>query len=79
MKTTVDLPDDLFVAAKKRAADERRTLRDVVASGIRAELQRGKPAHRRARPIAWVTVKGGLPLDADLSDRDAMYEALRRR
>jgi hypothetical protein len=68
----------LFVAAKKRAAEERRSLRDLVASGLRLELQ---PA-RRARPsraIVWVTVKGGLPRGVDVADRDAMHEALRSR
>ncbi|MGH9256183.1 MAG: hypothetical protein ACRD3C_16620 [Vicinamibacterales bacterium] len=29
MKTTIDLPDELFVAAKKKAAEERRSLRDL--------------------------------------------------
>ena len=81
MKTTMDLPDDLFVAAKKRAAEERRPLRDVVAQGLRTELSSG-PGTRRARGaarIAWVTVKGGVPPDMDLADRDAMHERLRRR
>jgi hypothetical protein len=78
MKTTVDLPDALFVAAKKRAADERRPLRDLVAAGLRAQLQ--SPARRRskARTIAWVTVKGGLPAGVDVADRDAMHDSLRR-
>ena len=76
MKTTIDLPDALFVAAKKRAAEERRPLRDLVASGLRAQLQR-----RRAKggAIKWVTVKGGLPAGLDVADRDAMHDALHRR
>jgi hypothetical protein len=79
MKTTLDLPDDLFVAAKKRAADERCSLRDLVAAGLRAHLNRPKRARRvgSARPITWVTVRGGLPKGMDLSDRDAMHDRLR--
>ena len=79
MKTTLDLPDELFVAAKKRAADERRPLRDLIARGLRAELQ--SPASRRRAPvaIAWVTVKGGVPPGMDIADRDAMHDRLRRR
>ena len=38
MKTTFDLPDDLFVAAKQRAAEERTTLRAIVERGLRAQL-----------------------------------------
>ena len=78
MKTTLELPDALFIAAKKRAAEERRSLRDLVTSGLREELRR--PARRRNAPaIAWVTVKGGLPPGVDIANRDAMHDALRRR
>jgi len=79
MKTTLDLPDELFVAAKKRAADERRPLRDLVAKGLRTELQHPAGRGRKAKPIAWVTVKGGLPAGVDVADRDAMHDSLRRR
>lgn len=79
MKTTIDLPDELFVAAKKRAAEERRPLRELVASGLRQHL-RGPARRRRRRPaIAWVTVNGGLPEGVDLTDREAMHDALRKR
>jgi hypothetical protein len=78
MKTTIELPDALFVAAKKRAADERRPLRDLVAQGLRAQLQRPVRSAREARPIEWVTVKGGLPAGMDVADRDAMHNRLRR-
>ena len=78
MKTTLELPDDLFIAAKKRAADERRSLRDLVTSGLRAELRRRRRIVPPAR-IKWVTVAGELPGGIDVSDRDAMHDALRRR
>ena len=78
MKTTLDLPDELFVAAKKRAADERRSLRDLVAAGLRAQLQPARSA-RQVKAIEWVTVKGGLPPGVDIADRDAMHDGLRRR
>ena len=79
MKTTLDLPDELFVAAKKRAAEERRPLRDLVASGLRAQLQGPSRGRRAAAAIAWVTVKGGLPEGVDVSNRDAMHDSLRSR
>ena len=44
MKTTLEIPDDQFIAAKKRAADQRRSLRDLVTSGLRAELRRRRRA-----------------------------------
>jgi hypothetical protein len=78
MKTTIDLPDELFVAAKKRAADERRSLRDLVASGLRAQLHGRVRGDRRATAITWVIVKGGLPAGMDVADREPMHERLRR-
>ena len=79
MKTTIDLPDELFVAAKQRAAEERRPLRDLVAAGIRAQLHNRGRSARKPPAIDWVTVKGGLPRGVNVADRDAMHDALRHR
>lgn len=79
MKTTIELPDDLFVAAKRRAAEERTTLRAIVERGVRAQLRRPQKAAPRAgkASIRWVTVDGGLPRGLDLADRAAMHDWLR--
>jgi hypothetical protein len=81
MKTTIELPDDLFVAAKRRAAEDRTTLRALVERGLRAQLRRHRAGGRRAaRPaIAWVTADGGLPDGLDLTSRAAMSDWLRMR
>lgn len=84
MKTTIELPEDLFVAAKKEAAERRVTLKVLVESGLRRELAAGRPgspgAAKRHR-IRWVTVPGGVPPGVDVADRGSMYEqiALERR
>jgi hypothetical protein len=78
MKTTIDLPDELFVATKQRAARERTTIRVLVERGLRAQLARPS-RDRSTRPrLRSVTVDGGLPPDVDLSDREAMHDFLRR-
>jgi hypothetical protein len=80
MKTTVDLPDDLFIAAKKRAAELRQPLRALIERGLRAELGRGANGRKAGRrTIRWVTVAGGLPPGVDVSDRAAMHDWLRRQ
>ena len=81
MKTTIELPDDLFIAAKRRAAEDRCTLRAIVERGVRAQLRRPRVVGKRARrsAIRWVTVDGGLPPGLDLQDRAAMHEWLRAR
>jgi hypothetical protein len=79
MKTTVDLPDELLVAAKKRAAELRCTLRALIERGLRHELSgRKESGRRKARAIRWVTAPGGLPPGLDVSDRVAMHDWLRR-
>ena len=35
MRTTIDLPDELAIQAKKAAAERRTTLRDLVVRGLR--------------------------------------------
>ena len=79
MKTTIELPDDLFVAAKRRAAEERSTLRAIIERGVRTQLRKPQTGRKRTgkSTLKWVIVDGGLPPDVDLGDRVAMHEWLR--
>ena len=79
MKTTVELPDDLLVRAKKRAAELRRPLRALLADALREQLAKRPSPSGRPRRIKWVTVKGGLPPDLDVASRRRMHEWLRRQ
>ena len=80
MKTTIDVPDELLIRAKKRAAELRRPLRSLVADGLRAQLAEGRLRSRAVpKRLRWVTVEGGLPAGLDLADRAKMHEWLRRR
>jgi len=77
MKTTVDIQDDLLIEAKKRAAELRVPLRQLVEEGLRARLARGPKSRRRTRrDIDWVVVDGGLPEGMDASDRESLYDYL---
>jgi hypothetical protein len=77
MKTTLEIPDELLIAAKKAAAEQRRPLRAIVEEGLRLVLQQ-PAAKARAKQVRLVTVKGGVPRDLDLSSREAMYDWLER-
>jgi hypothetical protein len=78
-KTTVELPDDLLIEAKKRAVELRRPLRELVEEGLRAQLSRKTVRPIKAvRRIRWITVEGGLPPDLDLRDRSKMHNWLRQ-
>ena len=81
MKTTIDIPEELLVRAKKRAAELRRPLRALVTEGLRGQLAAprrpdGTRRHARRR-IRWVTAAGGLPPGLDLSNREQMHDWLR--
>jgi len=79
IRTTIELPEKLFIAAKKRAADLRRPLRELVEAGLRDQLASGsKSASKVKKPIHWVTVDGGLPPGLNIADRASMYGKLRR-
>ena len=81
MKTTIELPDELLIEAKKRAAELRRPLRRLIEDGLRAQLAGAitSPRSRKARRIRWVTVPGGLPSGVQIADRGLMHEWIRRQ
>jgi len=73
MKTTIDLPHHLLIAAKKLAAERGTTLRSLVERGLRKELGKSGSRAARLRPrIRWVTVQGGLAPGLDVADRAGM-------
>ena len=76
MKTTIDVPDDLLIQAKKRAAELHQLLRALIADGLRLRLAEAKQGRRRPRKLHLVTVAGGLPPGLDLRDRAKMYDWL---
>jgi len=79
MKTTIDLPDDLLIEAKKAAAERRTTIRALVELGLRHELKAGAAKAGKRRPkIKWVTVGGGVPEGLDVADRENMTDWLSR-
>ncbi len=78
MKTTIDVPDDLLIRAKKRAAELRQPLRRLVAEGLRLRLGQPSERKRKRKKLRLVTAAGGLPPGLDLSDRAKMHEWLRR-
>lgn len=78
MKTTVELPDELLIQAKQRAAEQRRPLRALVEEGLRLVLQ-SRSSKPQKKQVRLITVKGGLPPGLDLSNREAMYEWLDKK
>jgi len=77
MRTTLDLDDGLMREARKRAAQEGRTLSSLIEEGVRLLLtKRQAPTPYRLR---WVTRHGTAPAAVDIADRDALLERMEGR
>lgn len=58
MRTTVDLPDDLFRAAKAEAVARGQTLKELLAQALTHELGTAAPPRQRGRRVQLPLVKG---------------------
>lgn len=77
MRTTIDLNDELFRAVKRRAAEQRQTLREVVEAALRTYL--GKPRPRTGYKLRWRPERGRLQPGVRLEDRDALWDVMEGR
>lgn len=74
MRTTLDLADEIFRRAKKRAADDGVPLRDVVEAALRSYLSGGPKTSKHE--LCWRTESGRLQPGVDLDDRDALFDRM---
>jgi len=64
MRITVDIPDSLYRALKKKAAHEGHSVKELVLRGVELELGAKQNARRRRRPPVIDSDKpGSLHLD----------------
>jgi hypothetical protein len=78
MRTTLTLDDDVLKAAKRRAREQDRPLKDVINEALRHGLALGEA--RRTPPYTFTlkTVGGRLLPGVDLTDRDKLFELMER-
>jgi hypothetical protein len=74
MRTTLDLNDRLLREAKKYAAEQGTTLRDVVENALRVHLSR--PTSRTEYAVKWRTERGRLLPGVQIEDRDSLFDVL---
>jgi hypothetical protein len=74
VRTTLDITDELFRQAKKRAADDGVPLRRVVEDALRGYLS-ARPRNAAYR-FRWRTTKGEAAPGVDLDDRKSLYDIM---
>jgi hypothetical protein len=77
MRTTIDIRDDLLIALKRVAAENNRTLKELVEDAIMAALsaRQPDPGARRSSPI--VTFRGrGVQRGVNLDNTSELLDAM---
>ncbi len=76
MRTTINLPDDLILQAKKVALEADTTLTEIIANALRETLARRtqKGPKKKFRMITYG--KGGTYPGVDISDTSALLDIM---
>jgi hypothetical protein len=75
MRTTVSIDDEVLRVAKRRAADEGRTLGDLITESLRERLAR-RPAIDRGRYSAVTAGEGGPLAGVDITNNAAVRDLM---
>jgi hypothetical protein len=78
MRTTLTLNDDVWKAARRRAREEDRPLKDVINEALRQGLALGNGLRPDPYTFRLVTVEGRLLPGVDLADRDKLFDLMDR-
>ena len=77
MRTTIEISDGLFRRAKRRAAEEGTTFREIVESALARHLSGAfRPTPYR---LSWQTETGRILPGVKLDSREALFESMDRR
>jgi len=76
MRTTVRLPDDLLEQARRRAAEDGRTLTSLIEEGLRLALARPTAARRQNVQLPVSKASGGVLPGVDLNHASALEEVM---
>ena len=77
MRTTVRIKDDLLQRAKKRAAEEGRTLTSLIEDGLVLVLTKSKTARRKRVDLPVSLASGGVLPGVDLNRSGDLEEIMR--
>lgn len=75
MKTTLNIDDSVMAQLKREAIRQKRTMSELVETALRGLFQ---PTRKKNRLAPLPTFHGGGAL-VDISDREALYQAMEGR
>lgn len=78
MRTTIDINDQLYTEARKKAHEEGIPLRELVERALRRQIMDG-PRARGAYTLSWSTEHGELRQGIDLADRRTLLDIMEER
>jgi hypothetical protein len=76
MRTTIRITDDLLKRAKKRAADEGRTLTSLVEEGLMLILSKARTGRRKRIELPVSEATGGVLPGVDLNRSSDLEEVM---
>jgi len=76
MRTTLTLNDDVLRLAKKKAAEEERSLKEVINESLKLGLTFGSERARTSYVFHLKTVPGRIMPGVDLNDRDKLFDLM---
>ena len=76
MRTTINLPDDLILRAKKAALDADTTLTEFIADALRESLAQRRREKRTLELEINPSGGGGLSPGVDLDDTSALLDVM---
>jgi len=79
MRTTLTLDDDVLEAARRRAREQDRPLKQVINEALRQGLALGEAQRSTPYKFRLETVEGRVLPGVDLTDRDKLFELMEGR
>jgi hypothetical protein len=76
MRTTINLPDELILQAKKAALDADTTLTEIIANALREALQKGRRKSPRKKIKLTTYGEGGTFPGIDLDDTSSILDLM---
>jgi hypothetical protein len=76
MRTTINLPDELILQAKRAALEADTTLTEIIANALREALQKGHRKQPRRKIKLTTYGEGGTFPGVDLDDTSAVLDLM---